>query len=96
MAAAAVSGGGGVGGGDAADEGPAAEGIAAFIGGQRNHPVVIGIDDRRHRPMGMKPGESFQYDHQGQGTLIRNFATFMLSLDDDGSGQQPGGKMRRC
>jgi hypothetical protein len=85
--------GGGAGGDGANIMGKAAEGIAVFLGGQRNHPVVIGVDDRRHRPMGLKPGESFQYDHQGQGTLIRNFATFMLSLDDDGSGQQPGAAM---
>jgi hypothetical protein len=89
-------GGGGGGGGDMANiKGKAAEGIAVFLGGQRNHPVVIGVDDRRHRPMGMKPGESFQYDHQGQGTLIRNAATFIMSLDDDGEGQAPGGKMLR-
>jgi hypothetical protein len=95
----AQGGGGGTGGGVGGDgeqaKGPAAEGIAAFIGGQRNHPVVIAIDDRRHRPLGMKPGESFQYDHQGQGTLVRLGATYLLSLDDDGNGQAPGGKMLR-
>jgi hypothetical protein len=83
------------GGGMANIKGKAAEGIAVFLGGQRNHPVVIGVDDRRHRPMGMKPGESFQYDHQGQGTLIRNAATYIMSLDDNGDGQAPGGKMLR-
>lgn len=88
-------GGGGTGGDGSPMKGPAAEGIAVFLSGQRNHPVVIGVDDRRHRPMGMKPGESFQYDHQGQGTLIREAATYILSLDDDGSGQAPGGKMLR-
>jgi hypothetical protein len=86
-------GGGGGGGGMANLKGAAAEGIALLMGGQRNHPVVIAVDDRRHRPMGMKPGESFQYDHQGQGTLIRNAATFIMSLDDDGDGKAPGGKM---
>lgn len=85
----------GVGGNGEQPKGPAAEGIAAFIGGQRNHPVVIAIDDRRHRPLGLKPGESFQYDDQQQGTLIRRAATYLLSLDDDGSGQAPGGKRLR-
>jgi hypothetical protein len=89
------SGGGSAGGGDAPMKGPAAEGLAVFLGGQRNHPVVLAIDDRRHRPMGLKPGESFQYDHQGQGTLIRLAATYILSLDDQGDGQAPGGKMLR-
>jgi hypothetical protein len=76
-------------------KGPAAEGIALFLGGQRNHPVVIGVDDRRHRPMGMKPGENAQYDDQGQMTLLRRAGLFLLSLDDDGQGTAPGGKMLR-
>ncbi|MET3995995.1 hypothetical protein ABID65_007667 [Bradyrhizobium sp. S3.9.2] len=88
-------GGGGVGGGGAAKKGPAAEGIALFLGGQRNHPVVIGVDDRRHRPMGLKPGESAQYDHQGQMTLVRTNGLYMVSLDDEGEGQQPGAAMLR-
>jgi hypothetical protein len=88
-------GGGGTGGDGASMQGPAAEGIALLIGGQRNHPVVIGVDDRRHRPMGLKPGESFQYDDQQQGTLIRRAATYILSLDDDGSGQAPAAVMLR-
>ena len=74
-------------------KGPAAEGIALFIGGQRNHPVVIGMDDRRHRPMGMKPGENAQYDDQGQMTILRRTGLFLLSLDDDGSGSAPGARM---
>jgi phage gp45-like len=74
-------------------KGPAAEGIALFLGGQRNHPVIIGVDDRRHRPMGLKPGENAQYDDQGQMTLLKRVGTFLLSCDDDGKGTAPGGKM---
>jgi hypothetical protein len=66
-------------------KGPAAEGICMFVGGQRNHPVCVAIDDRRHRPMGLKPGENSQYDDIGQMTLLRRFGTFMLSLDSAGS-----------
>lgn len=86
---------GGGGGGESNMKGPAAEGIAVFLGGMRNHPVIIGMDDRRHRPMGLKAGESAQYDHQGQMTLIRKNGMFMLSLDDEGEGQQPGAVMLR-
>lgn len=86
---------GGQGGGEGNQKGPAAEGIALFLGGMRNHPVVIGVDDRRHRPMGLKAGESAQYDHQGQMTLIRKGGTFMVSLDDEGGGEQPGAVMLR-
>ena len=57
--------------------------------GQRNHPVCIGIDDRRHRPMGLKPGENAQYDDIGQMTLLRRDATHVLSLDSqDENGNQ--------
>jgi len=72
-------------------KGPAAEGIALFLGGQRNHPVVIGVDDRRFRPMGMKPGESAQYDDQGQMTLLRRTGLFLVSLDDPGNDPQAAG-----
>jgi phage gp45-like len=82
------------GGGSGGDQikGPAAEAIAAFIGGQRNHPVVIAVDDRRHRPMGLKPGENAQYDDIGQMTLLRRTGLFLLSLDGDQSQQSGGGK----
>ena len=73
-------------------KGPAAEGIALFLGGQRNHPVIIGMDDRRHRPMGLKPGENAQYDDQGQMTLLKRVGLFLLSCDDDGENTAPGGK----
>ena len=74
-------------------KGPAAEGICLYVGGQRNHPVCIAIDDRRHRPMGLKPGENAQYDDLGQMTLLRRAGLFLLSLDGpDGSQQQSGGQ----
>jgi phage gp45-like len=75
-------GGGDTGGNGEQMKGPAAEGICLFPGGQRNHPVVIAVDDRRHRPMGLKPGENAQYDDIGQMTLLRRTGVFLLSLDD--------------
>jgi phage gp45-like len=81
------NGGGGVGGDGEKAKGPAAEGIALFLGGQRNHPVVIAVDDRRHRPMGLKPGENAQYDDQGQMTLLRRGGLFLLSLDTEEKGK---------
>jgi phage gp45-like len=68
-------------------KGPAAEMILAFIGGQRNHPVCIALDDRRHRPLGLKPGENAQYDDQGQMTLLRRGGLFLLSLDTQTTGK---------
>jgi phage gp45-like len=63
-------------------KGPAAEGICLLVGGQRNHPVCIAVDDRRHRPMGLNPGENAQYDDLGQMTLLRRTGLYLLSSDD--------------
>ena len=81
---------GGGGGGEGANAQPeAAEGIAIFLGGQRNHPVVIAVDDRRHRPMGLKPGENAQYDDAQQMTLMRRNGLYLLSNDnEDGEGKK--------
>jgi phage gp45-like len=42
-----------------------AEGICIFIGGNRDHPVVIAMDDRRYRITGLQEGESIMHDDQG-------------------------------
>ena len=69
--------------------GEQAEGIALFLGGQRNHPTVIQVDDRRHRPMGLKPGENAQYDDAQQMTLMRRNGLYLLSNDnEDGEGKK--------
>ena len=82
-------GGGGAGGGAGGGEAQEAEGIAIFLAGQRNHPVVIGVDDRRHRPMGLKPGENAQYDDIQQMTLMRRNGLYLLSNDnEDGEGKK--------
>jgi hypothetical protein len=68
----------------------AAEGFINFIGGNRSFPVCGIMDDRRHRPMGMKEGENAQYDDLGQMTILRRTGLFLLSLDspDDSQKQQ--------
>ena len=47
-----------------------AEAIVLSGSGNRSHPIVIGVDDRRHRPKKLKPGESAVYDDQGQSFLV--------------------------
>ncbi|AWN43173.1 phage baseplate assembly protein domain-containing protein [Methylobacterium durans] len=47
-----------------------AEAVILSGTGNRSHPLVIAIDDRRHRPKKLKPGESAQYDDQGQSWLV--------------------------
>jgi phage baseplate assembly protein V len=45
---------------------PGAEGIMVCVSGNRDHGIVISMDDRRYRPKNMQPGESAQYDDLGQ------------------------------
>jgi phage baseplate assembly protein V len=42
-----------------------AEALAAFIGGDRSHGVVIVVADRRFRLQGLKPGEVSLYTDEG-------------------------------
>ena len=72
-----------------------AEAYINYIGGNRSFPVAAVMDDRRHRPWALKPGENAQYDDAGQMTLMRRNGLFLLSLDDEeGSGN--GGASTRA
>lgn len=42
-----------------------AEGLAAFLGGDRSHGVVIVVTDRRHRFQNLKPGEVALFTDEG-------------------------------
>lgn len=44
---------------------PGAEAVLVAVGGARNHPLVIVIADRRHRPP-LEAGETILHDDQGQ------------------------------
>ena len=65
-----------------------AEAYINYIGGNRSFPVAAVMDDRRHRPWGLKPGENAQYDDLGQMTLMRRAGLFMMSLDSADESQQ--------
>jgi phage baseplate assembly protein V len=45
---------------------PGAEAILLAVGGNRNHPIVITVDDRRYRLRGLDQGEVAIYDDQDQ------------------------------
>ncbi|AYR25760.1 phage baseplate assembly protein V [Herbaspirillum rubrisubalbicans] len=45
---------------------PGAEFLSTFIGGNRDHSVIVAVDDRRYRLRGLKDGEVAIYDDQGQ------------------------------
>ena len=68
-----------------------AEAFISFMGGNRSFPVAAIMDDRRHRPMGLKPGENAQYDDIGQMTLMRRNGLFLLTLDGEDENQSQSG-----
>jgi len=41
---------------------PGAEAIVAFIAGDREHGIVLGVEDRRYRPTGLTNGQACFYD----------------------------------
>lgn len=43
-----------------------AEAVVAFVGGNRDHGLIIAVDDRRFRLKGLRGGEVALYDDQGQ------------------------------
>lgn len=43
-----------------------AEGVVVFVGGNRDHGIVIATEDRRYRLKGLAGGEVAIYDDQGQ------------------------------
>jgi hypothetical protein len=59
---------GGLGGGSGATtgKGKSAECMVVFVNGNRSHPVVIMVDDRRYRLQGLQSGEVALYDDQQQ------------------------------
>ena len=42
-----------------------AEAVVIFPGGDREHPLVVSVADRRHRPTGGQPGEVSVYNNTG-------------------------------
>lgn len=44
---------------------PGAEAVVVCVGGSRDHPIVIAIDDRRYRVRGLRPGEVVLFDDLG-------------------------------
>ncbi|MCP4352284.1 MAG: phage baseplate assembly protein [Desulfobacterales bacterium] len=50
---------------------PGAEGIAVFISGDRDHGVVLSVDDRRYRLKGLKAGEVALYTDEGDSIVFK-------------------------
>jgi phage baseplate assembly protein V len=62
---------------------PGAEGVAVFAGGNRDHGLVIAVEDRRYRLKGLKGGEVALYDDLGHKVHLTRDGIVI-----DGAGQQ--------
>lgn len=51
---------------------PGAEAVVVFPGGNRDHPIIVAVDDRRHRKTGLSSGESAMYHHEGDYIKLKN------------------------
>ena len=47
------------------------EAVVLFVGGFRDHPLVVAVDDRRWRKKGLQPGESALYSDEGDYLLLK-------------------------
>lgn len=59
-----------------------AEAVALFPSGDRGHPLVIAVSDRRHRPTGGQAGEVVLYTDEGD--VVRLGRGHIISLETTG------------
>jgi phage baseplate assembly protein V len=61
-----------------------AEAIAVMVGGNTDHPVVIVVDDRRHRPKTLEEGEACMYTNEaGVRILIKPNGDIEIGTDPE-------------
>lgn len=51
---------------------PGAEGVVLFVGGQRDHGLIVATKDRRTRIKNLAAGEVAIYSHNGDSVVLRN------------------------
>jgi len=61
---------------------PGSESVVAFVGGDRSHPVIVSVDDRRYRPTGGKPGDVTIYSSSGSSVSIHASGEIVVTGDD--------------
>jgi phage baseplate assembly protein V len=49
----------------------AAEAVVLWVGGLRDHPLIVAVDDRRFRKTNLAAGEAALYNHQGVYVLLK-------------------------
>jgi phage baseplate assembly protein V len=50
---------------------PGAEAVVLFVGGRRDHGLVVAVDDRRYRKKDLEPGESAIYSDEGDYVVLK-------------------------
>lgn len=72
---------------------PGAEAVVVFPGGDRGHPLVVAVDDRRYRLTGLTGGEVAIYHKDGAKVLLKDGGDIEITaapggqvLIHDGSG----------
>lgn len=58
---------------------PGAEALAVAVGGSRSHMVVIAVDDRRYRLVGLESGEVAIYTDEGDHIHIKRGGTIAIA-----------------
>lgn len=61
---------------------PGAEAVALFPNGDRGHPLVIAVDDRRHRPTTGQPGEAVMYTDEGDEIRLKRGHIIVLATGE--------------
>ncbi|HEY9105215.1 MAG TPA: phage baseplate assembly protein V [Roseateles sp.] len=54
---------------------PGAEAVAVCVGGSRDHVVIVAVDDRRYRLVGLEEGEVAIYTDEGDHIVIKRGGT---------------------
>lgn len=58
---------------------PGAEGVAVFVGGNRDHGLIIATDDRRYRLKGLPGGEVALYTDEGDTIILKRGNTVEIT-----------------
>ena len=69
-----------------------------FVGGRRDHGLVLAVDDRRHRKRDLQPGEVALYTDAGQSLLLKADGTIEVgggSHAAGGAGHRASDRARR-
>lgn len=58
---------------------PGAEAVVVFPNGDRGHPLVVAVDDRRYRPTGGAAGEVVVYNNAGAAVRLKADGTIEIT-----------------